>query len=114
MLFAVCQAPEAHFNLQEIVSLTKLNEVVDYTFAGDLKMSNLIKGVGPHASTRPCAYCILASEPCDSDTPFRTLNLNARQFDKWQKTSGKKTTWRNFFSCSKQPILNSTKPALLL
>ncbi len=45
---------------------------------------------------------------------LRPLNLNARQFDKWQKTSGKKTTHRNFFSCSKQSILDSTKPVLLL
>ncbi len=32
------QAPETHFNLQEIASLTKINEIVDYTFAGHLKM----------------------------------------------------------------------------
>ncbi len=29
MLLAVCQAPETHLNLQEIVSLTKINEIVD-------------------------------------------------------------------------------------
>ncbi len=32
MLLAVCHPPETHFILQEIVSLTKLNEIVNCTF----------------------------------------------------------------------------------
>ncbi len=113
MLLAVCQVPETHFNLQEIVPLTKINEVVDCTFAGDLEMLNFITVVGSHANTHQCAYCIPASKSWDSDTPLRTVNLNALQCDKWQKTSEKKTAWRNFFSFSKHPILDPTKPILL-
>ncbi len=77
-------------------------------------MLNIMTGVGSHAGTHPCAYCISASKPWDSDAPRRTLNLSARQLGIWQKTSGKKTTWRNVFSCSKQPIFDSTKPILIL
>ncbi len=82
LLLAVCPAPETHFNLQEIVSLMKINEMVDYTFAGDLNMLNLMTGVGSHASNKPCAYYISASKPWDSGTSLRTLNLNARQSEK--------------------------------
>ncbi len=64
-------------------------------------MLNLMTGIDSHASTNPCAYCISASKPWDSDAPLRTLTLNARQFVKWQKTSGKMKTWRNFLGCSK-------------
>ncbi len=42
LTIAVCQAPEAHFNLQEIVSLTRTSEIVDYTFVGDWEVLNLM------------------------------------------------------------------------
>ncbi len=71
MLLVVCQAPETGFNLQEMVSLTMIKEIVDYTFAGDLKMLDLVTGIGTHASTLPCAYCITASKPWDSDSPLK-------------------------------------------
>ncbi len=114
ILLAVCQAAEAHFNLQEIVCLTKIKKIVDYTFACVLKMLNIVFGVASHGSTHPFAFCISTSKPWYSGSPLRTVNPSARQFDKWKKTSGKKSTWKNFFSCSKQPILDSTKPVLLL
>ncbi len=91
ILLVVCQSPETGFNLQEMVSLTKIKEIVDCTFTGDLKMLDLVTRIGTHASTLPCAYCITASKPWDSDSPLRTLNLKV---DKWQKTPGKEINRR--------------------
>ncbi len=84
------QAPETHLNRQEIVYLAKSNEMLDNIFTGGLEMPNLMTGIGSHASTHLCAYCISASKSWDPDAPLRLLNLYARQFDKWMKT------WRNF------------------
>ncbi len=111
MLLAVCQTPETHLNLLEIVSLTKIKYIMDYTITDDLKVLNLMTADGSHAITHPCAYCISASQLCDSDAPSEP---QWRQFDILLKMSGKSTTWRNVLSCSKQPILDSPKPVLLL
>ncbi len=84
------RAPGTHINRQEIVSLVKINEIVDYTFTCDLKMPYPMTGIGPHASTHPCADYISAFKSWNFAAPLRSLNFSAGQFDKWK--SGKKKT----------------------
>ncbi len=64
-------------------------------------------GIGPHASTHPCAYYISAFKSWDPDIPLRPLNLYARQFNKWMKT------WRNFLSHSMLASPKSVLPVLV-
>ncbi len=77
MLLVVCQAPETHLKLQEIVYLTMVNGILDYVFTGNLKMLYPVAGTGYHASIDPFTYCISAPKPWDSDVPLRTLDFNA-------------------------------------
>ncbi len=72
------QAPETHFNRQEIVYLAKINEILDYI----LEMRNLLKGISSHASTQLYANFISVSKSWDPDATHRLLTLYARQFDK--------------------------------
>ncbi len=59
-----------------------VNKIVENTFAGSLKMLNPMMGVGSHASPYKCAYCISLFKPQEFDAPLKTLNFNARQYDK--------------------------------
>ncbi len=54
-----------------------MNDNVDYTFTGVLKISNLMTGIGSQTSAHPY------------------LNHYARKVDKWMKT------WRNSFTYPK-------------
>ncbi len=45
------ETPETRFNFQEIMALKTINGIVGYTFAGNLKMRNLMTGIGSHANT---------------------------------------------------------------
>ncbi len=61
MLIAVCQAPESNIYLQKIVPLTRLNEIVDYTFTGDFKLHSRchIRGyIGPNVWFRGVVRCV--------------------------------------------------------
>ncbi len=64
MIAAICQTLETYFNPAYV------------------KVLNLVTGIGSHTSAYPCDYFISACKPSDPDAPLRTLNLDARQFDK--------------------------------
>ncbi len=74
------QAPETHLNRQEIVGLAKINEILDYIFAGGLERPDLMTGISSHTSTHPYAYYIFASKSWDPDAPLRLRTFYARQF----------------------------------
>ncbi len=63
------EAPETQLNLLEIVSSIQITEIVHYTCTGDLKIADLMTGIGSNASTHPCANCISSCKSWDLDAP---------------------------------------------
>ncbi len=114
LLLAVCQAPETYANLQSIIQLLKIPSELDITYIGDLKLLNIVTGVGSHSSAHPCTYCISPASNWDEAAQLRTLQMNSEQFELWRLTSGQKSQRRNFFSCSNSPTLDSNRTVLLL
>ena len=61
VMVAVCQAAETSMNLKQLVELVHLQEYLHYTFAGDLKVLNLVTGLECHSSLYPCPFCLSPS-----------------------------------------------------
>ena len=90
------QAAETFMNLKQLVELVHLQEYLHYTFAGDLKVLNLVTGLECHSSLYPCPYYLSPSNAWISTAPLRTLNLNAEAHELWRRTSGKKAELKFF------------------
>ena len=58
LLALVYKVPESYTNIQVIFEKTKLNEISNgYFFTGDMKLLNIVCGLGNHSSKYPCIFC---------------------------------------------------------
>ena len=85
---------------------------MDSTFASDLKLSNILAGIGNHASAYGCLYChqktsgIGAFVENEQAVTMRTIGtLKKCNSDFMEIGQGKKENAKNFFSCINPPIL---------
>ena len=78
---------------------------VKFHFAADLKMSNICLGIMTHAALHPCPYCEGEKNVFEQDSSPRTPETISDNFRKWQEGSGKKSTLKNYYNCSNEPLL---------
>ena len=81
------------------------------TLSCDLKMLNIIFGLGSHTSSNPCVLCdwqIGTSWEAEG-APQRTFEGIAKNYEDWmQETNGDKKKLKNYKSCKCLPILQGS------
>ena len=58
-----------------------------------------------HAALHPCPNCEGKKNVFEQDASPRTLETISDNFRKWQEESGKKSTLKNYYNCSNEPLL---------
>ena len=56
ILAIVPKVLENHANMKIIIKKTRINELDDFLLVADLKLLNIILGIGVHSSKYPCPY----------------------------------------------------------
>ena len=56
----------------------------------------------------PCPYCEGTKNIFEPDAPARTLETISENHQKWQQESGKKSTLKQYYNCSNEPLLAGT------
>ncbi len=114
MVLATCQASETIGNLRKLFTLLRLDTIEDFFIAGDLKVINLLSGIGTQSSSFPCAYCKAKSSHWSIHAPLRTIEGNEQDFRAWEGSGGRACDRKEFFSCSALPILRAEGPVLFI
>jgi len=104
ILAAAPKTPETYGNCKIFLQKTLMKNV-KFHFAADLKMSNICLGIMTHAALHPCPYCEGKKNVFEQDSSPRTLETISDNFRKWQEESGKKSTLKNYYNCSNEPLL---------
>ena len=99
--------PENYFNVLQIWVMLKLKrlEIPHITYALDLKLTNIMLGLGSHASTYPCSWCKAEKRNLSKKGELRTFESIHENFWMWRGEGAQKTTAKNFFNCVHAPIL---------
>jgi G:T-mismatch repair DNA endonuclease (very short patch repair protein) len=106
ILAAAPKTPESYNNCKIFLERTNAKDI-QFHFAADLKMINICLGIMSHASLHPCPYCEGTKNVFEVDAPSRTLETIEANFQKWQAESGKKSTLKQYYNCSNEPLLHS-------
>lgn len=106
ILAAAPNTPENYENCKMFLERTNVKDI-QFHFAADLKMSNICLGIMSHASLHPCPYCEGTKNVFEDDAPVRTLETISENHQKWQQESGKKSTLKQYYNCSNEPLLMS-------
>ncbi len=99
--------PECYENVKTLVRELPLD--VTFCTSADLKMLNILVGIGPHSSSCPCTWCEAHSKDFRSDfvAPLRTFARIRHQARLYKEAvrQKKKFTPQTYFSCVEEPIL---------
>ena len=93
---------EVYDNLRELLTNLKLNGALDYVLAADLKVCNVMAGIGSHSSTYPCTWCY-ATSPYTKSAKSRTLG-DTQDYYKDYVTNGRKNAPK-YFNCIYEPLI---------
>lgn len=104
ILAAAPKTPETYENCKIFLEKCKTHEI-QFHFSADLKMANICLGIMSHAALHPCPYCEGTKNVFQQNALPRTLATISAYHNKWKTESGKKTTLKNFYNCSNEPLL---------
>ena len=103
VIFAAPELQESHENLKEIFKLLKLNELekeFNVTYSGDLKIINLLLGLGSCSSTFNCYICHVRHHTIGvTNADKRSLETIKYWSEKWKDESGIAKELCDFFNC---------------
>lgn len=108
ILAAVC-CPEKYENLRKIFEATNIGALVEshkMHLSCDLKTTNILLGLGPHSSKRPCAYCEGERGLWDASNSLRTTNGIAEKHQEWVQDGAKKAKLQNYGNCKGTPLVH--------
>lgn len=93
---------EMYENLREILQNLHLTLSMEFILAADLKLCNIVAGIGNHSSKYPCTWCY-ATSPYTKRARFRTLGEI-----KWYHTlyvNGGRQDAMKYYSCINEPLI---------
>jgi hypothetical protein len=120
VLAAVSKVSESHHNMKVLMQLTKINEV-DYKLSQDLKLINIMIGIGPHSSRFPCPY----GECCKDDkgdwvkgqdrTPRNMREHRKRWMNRSRSKKGNRDNLKEHMNCEHESLIagNEDDPVYL-
>jgi hypothetical protein len=118
LLAIVAKVPETYENMNVLIQLTKINEV-EYKLSNDLKLVNIVIGIGTHSAKYPCPY----GECYKSDDTgawvkgqCRTYKNITQNRENWQTSSsskkGNRKVLKKFKNCEFVPLMGENVPNL--
>jgi len=117
----VSDISETYYNMQKLLNLLDFQSISDsIRYAVDLKLANILLGLGGHTSTYPCHICTWKYEKprkntrqrqasVATETPqLRTLGLQRQLATDFEaaKLKNPKAEPKDFFSTSRHPLMN--------
>lgn len=115
-VFLICivqGVPENNFNVNLLIDLIKLDEVRKIVCV-DLKMANILGGIGPHSSFFPCTFCEASKNSLSEPGKLRTFGSIRKHNTNWKETGANQKQLKNFFSCAYLPILKEPDDELVI
>lgn len=116
LLAIVAKVPESYENMQTLMQLTNINEV-EFKLSNDLKLVNIMIGIGTHSAKYPCPYGECYK---DEDTDewvkgkYRTYRNIVENRETWQKKSrskkGNRKVLKKYKNCEFVPLVGSNDP----
>ncbi|KAJ8688207.1 hypothetical protein QAD02_024002 [Eretmocerus hayati] len=92
-----CQ--ENYENISKLWSLIGINKI-DGKYAVDLKIANILAGIGSHSSTYPCTWCFAPKNELHKEcTTSRTIASIKKYSRAWHEKGSKKSDCKYFFNC---------------
>ena len=108
LFLAVCPGvPENYNNVKVLLDRIKVQLLENYRLTGDLKIYNIVVGIGTAASKYPCAFCLSFR---DKDgywvlAELRTWSNCIQNYFNWQQNGGKKEDLMKYKNCSNVPMI---------
>lgn len=108
LFLSICPGvPESYENIQTILDKIKLYLLEDFKVVGDLKVYNLVCGIGTHSSKFPCPFCLTYRDKngfwvqAEQRTWQNIIANNAE----WIKNGGKEKDLMKYFNCAHPPMI---------
>ena len=111
ILAVVPGVKESYENVYTLWEQVGMNEISELKLAADLKIYNIVLGIGSHSSSHSCYICN-AKNPFEKgvDWPkgeMRTLKSIRDNFDAWKKSGSKSARAKDFKNCTNLPMFRS-------
>ena len=115
-LLAVAPIQENYYNLNKIWQKLNLNDLLkdDATISTDLKLANLICGIGTHASTFPCTWCTAEKNKLHLKGTIRTISEIKNNYEKYSAAGSNPKNAKNFESCINMPVFHEISDRKIL
>ncbi|CAH0552516.1 unnamed protein product [Brassicogethes aeneus] len=108
ILALAANVQENHSNIFVLWTLLKIEKCYD-TIAADLKLLNILLGIGPHSSMYPCLWCTANQHELDKISALRTFE-NCKTNDlEWYKAGSNKKDAKEYFSCINPAIVSGSE-----
>ena len=115
-ILSLCsQIPESYNNIEKDIELLGLKDISsDSLWALDLKMQNLMCGLMPHSSKRPCCYCEGVKGSWNEQGQLRTLGRIKECYRQFIEAGGDKSIAKQFMNCEHPPLIAGNDDDLIL
>ena len=96
--------------MRTFIRKTKLNELDKFVLVADLKLLNIILGLGIYSSKFPCPYghCFKNKKGLWVKGIARTLQNILENCQKWRESGAVNDRRKEFYSCEEEPLINPT------
>ena len=101
------KTPENYINMKLMIQKVKLNTLIQYLLVADLKLLNIVCGLGTHSSKYPCPYgqCFRQGNGIWVAGRRRTVRSIKENFQRWKAAGSKQKKKKNFYSCEEEPLI---------
>ena len=115
-MLAVAPIQENYYNLNKIWQKLNLNDLLkdDATISTDLKLANLICGIGTHASTFPCTWCTAEKNKLHLKETIRTISEIKNNYEKYSAAGSNPKNAKNFGSYINMPVFHEISDRKIL
>ena len=110
-IFILAIAQNCQENYSNVLKLWNILKINDFqgTIATDLKLANLLAGIGSHSSMYPCTYCLADKNNLHVCGVYRTTDNCKKFFEKWRKNGSYLKKAKEYKSCINEPVVKREK-----
>ena len=108
LFLAICPGvSENYHNVKTILDHIKIHMLEDYKITGDLKIYNIVVGIGTHASKYPCPFCLTYKDKNGFwvHAELRTWSNIVENNSNWQRNGSIKEDLMEYKNCSHPPMI---------
>lgn len=107
-LIAVAPIQENYHNVNKIWQKLNLNNLLknNATISTDLKLANLLCGIGTHASKFPCTWCTAENNQLHSKGAMRSISNIKANYTSYSAAGSNPKKAKDFDSCINMPVFH--------